>query len=405
MTRYVMIFLFLIFTIALWAQNDGLIFEPDSGKRVDGKAMGGVYVSDSGTVYLYATYNQDTYLYISSDGLNFTEVNLNDYPDYRSLQLPDGRFVKFYVALVDSQAYLRAAYSTDGFTFMRDTTNLYMFPANDEINRDWLYHTAIYDTNGGLHYIYLAGNEDNARSIYSPPGDSFQFGEYRSNIFGDSALGRGATYVDPKGLLLPDGRLRVITMNQHGPPYPPAARSGTLYTFTSSDNGNTWVQDDGYRLRYDSFTEFDVYSLNDPKLVRLPDGRYRIYVAAMIKQSDGSMEYSILSATSTSTPTGIEKTSDVMPAAFRLENNWPNPFNPGTIIQYSVPATAPVELSIFDATGRKIRQLVNQVQAPGTYRVYWDGTDASGAVMPSGVYFYRLRSNGFMLTKQMVLLK
>ncbi len=211
--------------------------------------------------------------------------------------------------------------------------------------------------------------------------------------------------MDPKGLLLPDGRLRVITMNQHGPPYPPAARSGTLYTFTSSDNGKTWVQDDGYRLRYDSFTEFDVYSLNDPKLVRLPDGRYRIYVAAMIKQSDGSMEYSILSATSTSTPTGIEKTSDVMPAAFRLENNWPNPFNPGTIIQYSVPATAPVELSIFDATGRKIRQLVNQVQAPGTYRVYWDGTDASGTVMPSGVYFYRLRSNGFMLTKQMVLLK
>jgi len=89
--------------------------------------------------------------------------------------------------------------------------------------------------------------------------------------------------LDPNALLLPDGHIRVVTMNPHGPPAPPLARIGTISTFTSTDHGRTWIKDPDYRLQYDSFTEWNVYSLKDPKLILLPDGRYRIYLASMIK--------------------------------------------------------------------------------------------------------------------------
>ncbi len=405
MKRWVFFLLLLYLAFSVYGQDDGLYFVPDSGKRVDGNAMGGVHVGSDGTVYLYGTNGPDRYLYVSSDGLNFTPVDINAYPDYRALQLPDGRFLRFEVVPTDSQVVLKASYSQDGFTFEKDSTVLFVFPDNDEIHRNWLYATAFLDSLGGVHYIYLAGNEDNARSIYAPRWDSLAFGDYRSNIFQDSLLGTGYQYVDPRGLVLPDGRLRVITMNQHGPPYPPAARKGTLYTFTSNDNGNTWVQDEGYRLRYDSFTEFEVYSLNDPKLVRLPDGRYRIYVAAMIKEADDSMRYSILSATSAANPTAIASGSGPVPEGFVLYPNQPNPFNPGTTIGYSLPAAVDVELTIYDIQGRRIRRLVQGKQAAGKHRVYWDGTDDGGHPIASGMYVYQLKADGIRLTRKMILLK
>ncbi len=269
------IFIFLNVS-SLFSQNNELFFVPDSGKRVDGGAMGGgVYIDENGKVYLYSTDGSNQNLFIAEDGLNFTKVNINDYPDYRTLLMPDGTFIRFDVVFENDIAHLKVNRSTDGFHFQRDSVSVFTFPETDFAVQN-VYHTQFFNSLGGICFIYLGGEEDNARSIYSPPGDEINFGDYHSNIFSDSALGRSFTYVDPKGMMLPDGRLRVITMNQHGPPAPPAARKGTIYMFTSTDNGETWTQDPDYRLRYDSFTEFDVYSLNDPKLVQLPAGEYEV---------------------------------------------------------------------------------------------------------------------------------
>ncbi|MCK4513421.1 right-handed parallel beta-helix repeat-containing protein, partial [bacterium] len=91
-----------------------------------------------------------------------------------------------------------------------------------------------------------------------------------------------------------------------------------------------------------------------------------------------------------------------------LRPNTPNPFNPETRITYTVPgdwSECPVLLSVYDATGRLIRTLVSARQSAGTYDVTWDGRDADGRMVASGVYFYRLDLDGDSETKRMILLK
>ncbi len=98
----------------------------------------------------------------------------------------------------------------------------------------------------------------------------------------------------------------------------------------------------------------------------------------------------------------------VLPRAFGLKQNAPNPFNPGTTIAYSVPeGTQPlrVKLTVYDIRGRTVAVLTDRVQQGGDYTVSWDGTDGSGRRLSSGVYFYRLRAGSFTATRKMVMLK
>ncbi|MCZ6777280.1 MAG: choice-of-anchor J domain-containing protein [Ignavibacteria bacterium] len=89
-----------------------------------------------------------------------------------------------------------------------------------------------------------------------------------------------------------------------------------------------------------------------------------------------------------------------LPTSFLLSQNYPNPFNPTTSIEYQVPQRDHVSIKIFDLLGREVATLVNDIQEPGTHVVSWDASSVAG-----GVYFYRLHSNGFMLTRKMVLLR
>ena len=90
----------------------------------------------------------------------------------------------------------------------------------------------------------------------------------------------------------------------------------------------------------------------------------------------------------------------VLPSSYSLSQNHPNPFNPSTELEYRVPAYGQVTLKVFDILGHEIASLVDDMRAPGTYRVSWD---ASG--MPSGVYFYRMTAGSFVSTRKMVLLQ
>jgi len=85
----------------------------------------------------------------------------------------------------------------------------------------------------------------------------------------------------------------------------------------------------------------------------------------------------------------------------------PNPFNPVTTITYRIANAGPVRLDVFDVSGRRVRTLVNGIQAASSngYRVEWNGRDDAGTPVASGVYFYRLTSPGFTATKKMLLVK
>ncbi len=98
--------------------------------------------------------------------------------------------------------------------------------------------------------------------------------------------------------------------------------------------------------------------------------------------------------------TAVEGPPPSPPANFRLEQNFPNPFNPATTIRYSVPKTGVVNIAVYNLLGQEIKTLVNEEKRPGEYEVRFDTSR-----LPSGIYFYRLNAGTFTETKKMLLVK
>jgi hypothetical protein len=85
--------------------------------------------------------------------------------------------------------------------------------------------------------------------------------------------------------------------------------------------------------------------------------------------------------------------------------NYPNPFNAGTQIDFSVPETDHVALRIYNVRGQLVCTLFDQTATPGDHRIHWDGRDDLGAIVSTGVYFCRLEQNGTFQATKMLLLR
>jgi hypothetical protein len=90
----------------------------------------------------------------------------------------------------------------------------------------------------------------------------------------------------------------------------------------------------------------------------------------------------------------------ITPNRYSLEQNYPNPFNPSTVIKFSVPSTSIVKLTIYNALGQKVSELVNSVLEAGTYNFNWDASKVA-----SGIYFYQLEAGNYVSVKKMMLIK
>jgi hypothetical protein len=129
----------------------------------------------------------------------------------------------------------------------------------------------------------------------------------------------------------------------------------------------------------------------------LPAGEY-LYRLKQV-DLDGQFEYS----TTISATIGL-------PETFTLAQNYPNPFNPETTIEFAIPADserdgAVTKLVIFNMLGKHVRTLVDEHQMAGFYSVTWDGRNANGLDVPSGVYVYRLVTGTFIASKKMLLIR
>jgi hypothetical protein len=102
------------------------------------------------------------------------------------------------------------------------------------------------------------------------------------------------------------------------------------------------------------------------------------------------------------TVTGIE---DETPFIYNLEQNFPNPFNPVTRIEYSIAERTRVFIAAYDVAGRRVRVIVDAEQEPSRYSVYWDGTGDDGRTLASGIYFIRYRAGEHTFTRKAVLLR
>lgn len=105
-------------------------------------------------------------------------------------------------------------------------------------------------------------------------------------------------------------------------------------------------------------------------------------------------------------PTGVEsELGDRLPTEYALSNNYPNPFNARTVIEYQLPRTGQVKLAVYNILGQRVRVLVDAPQEAGFYKLVWDGKGERGKDVASGVYFYLLKAGDYKQVKKMLLLR
>ncbi|MGE5680726.1 MAG: FlgD immunoglobulin-like domain containing protein [Bacillota bacterium] len=157
-----------------------------------------------------------------------------------------------------------------------------------------------------------------------------------------------------------------------------------LGIFATADGGSSWIQENE-GLANVSISDLD-YRSSDNRIFAATHGR------------------GMFSAVWNSVSAQDDKPSAV-PTVFDISQNYPNPFNPTTSIKYQIPTPQNVSITIFDAAGRRVRQLVNEYKAQGSYQVTWDGRNDSGTPLSSGVYLYTIQAGDYNKTMKMILLK
>ena len=108
----------------------------------------------------------------------------------------------------------------------------------------------------------------------------------------------------------------------------------------------------------------------------------------------------------TTLPSVIEEPSQPsLPTEFSLKQNYPNPFNPSTTINFAVPRAGEITLKIYNLQGQLLRTLASGNVPAGWHRVVWEGTDAKGSRVASGIYVYRLEAQGYVISRKLTLMK
>ena len=101
----------------------------------------------------------------------------------------------------------------------------------------------------------------------------------------------------------------------------------------------------------------------------------------------------------------VNEKSDILPKEFALHDNFPNPFNPSTTIRFDLPSATDVSIVVFNVLGQKIKTIERAQMNPGYHSIIWNATNDFGSQVSAGMYFYQLRTNEFVKTKKMILLK
>ncbi len=229
--------------------------------------------------------------------------------------------------------------------------------------------------------------------------------------------------------IAPNGRIDVVWNDQRNSPV--ISRSELFHT-SSSDGGVTWTPNQQLSPMWDSFLGWPNQNKIGDYYHMISDdvGAHLAWAATFNGEQDvyylrigdydcnaNGVGDAVDIATGTSwdfngngipdeCEPGASGIGDPERLPYRLHQNTPNPFNPTTVIQYDMPpAGGAVKLDVFDVSGRLVKTLVDGFVEGGTQFANWDGRDARGAAVASGVYFYRLRASGFSETRKMVLLK
>jgi len=219
----------------------------------------------------------------STDGLTFSSVS-----DHKGrivpppTHLPDGTYRRY---TFDSQkGGLTSESSTDGKTYTADS-GIRFTPSSSKSQDERTFGVSTYytDADGGVVLLYNATDKNGDvvvnRAYAKPETKGLIFVLEKEDIL-DETLD-AEHYADPHTVVLSNKDIWLVVMNQTKGAKPPIEHQGVIYGYQSTDGGKTFG-DPVRLLGWDDVKEFDVYSLNDPKIVEFPKGTVRIYVAAMI---------------------------------------------------------------------------------------------------------------------------
>ena len=197
--------------------------------------------------------------------------------------------------------------------------------------------------------------------------------------------------------------------------YPHQDSSLGLYSYDNGDNWNS-LKVDGLSSHVNSINYYDNNILvvgTDTNGVFISYDFGQNWISASIGLSDNFIKDIVMNPDgillcgtenegifiANINPTNVDDINNTS-MMFSLQQNYPNPFNPLTTIKYSIPSDKFVKLLIFNPIGEQITSLVNEYKTSGTYEVSLNAKD-----LPSGIYFYQLRTEGLVQTKKMILLK
>lgn len=217
----------------------------------------------------------------------------------------------------------------------------------------------------GLHFIHTNNiSTSRGRNIFVAGALGDSGGLFRS--LNDGATWKPIILNTPVGSVYADDQGRVYG----------GSRSAVLF---SGDGGDTWSEIPyQYQLKPDDYVrEIEADTRGTLFFGTLSEGLFQVTLG-----------------------TGVEEASPAPEGSYMLHQNYPNPFNPVTTIRYFIPKREHVQLRIYEVTGKVVVTLVDGYQIAGTHRVEFDGS-----LLPSGVYFYRLRAGEFLITRKMTLVR
>lgn len=271
------------------------------------------------------------------------------------------------------------------------------------------------------YYPLRVGNSWYYRSIYQAPGDSAIFSSFR--VIADSLFSNGYRYfvLDSVDIM----QARFVRTDTASVCYinPSNGQDMKVFDLNAKRGDTNYIQlADYYTVELVAIDTFEVFGVVDHVLTYRLDGlvspSYRrlsrkfgpLYEERFYDGPPPWPYYGRQLVGCTIGGTSYGKTVHVMPElghvpAFELHQNFPNPFNPSTRIDFSISTTSEVSVNISDIVGRHVRWLVTGVLSAGHHSVLWDGRDDIGHQMSSGVYFYELRTGRGHHVRKMHLLK
>ena len=279
-------------------------------------------------------------------------------------------------------------------------------------------------TNGGASF----GTDYSLSTVTSQPNTSFPFvcvdysnRSSRGNVYvvwadnrqgtGDDVWFQKSTNGGANWLAAPVRINDVTTNDQYWPViqcdtngylytmyYDERTGAGTVNTYIaySTDNGTTWINQ---RLSNQSFPLTYVNSdvrIGDYIGIDVYNGKI---IPVWTDDRSGTPNQEINTSVLTNI-TGAENTYTQTPLKFELRQNYPNPFNPSTRITFDIPKSSNVKISVYDISGKLVDEPINKNLKAGSYEIVWNANELS-----SGVYFYKIETESYTVTKRMMLTK